>query len=231
MNRAVNSVTLFVAKIRKKRGSGTMGNFITRTFHQNEVIFKQGMRGNVAYILKEGRVEISMSSGEGKIVLAVLNPVCVFGEMALLMEGNKRVATATALQYSEAVEIDKETFDTYIDKSPTVIGTILKVLVERLQKVNQMVTKAPDLFAGTCEILNVLAQHSAQGIHYDAAVKAIAAAFGAAQEPVADKIKMLENFNLLHVRDDNGVRVIELPQKEHFGARARQISEALSLKS
>ena len=208
-----------------------MGNFITRTFHQNEVIFKQGMRGNVAYILKEGRVEISLNSGDGKIVLAALEPVCVFGEMALLIDGNKRVATATALQYSEAVEIDKETFDTYIEKSPTVIGTILKVLVERLQKVNQMVTKAPDLFAGTCEILNVLAQHSAHGVSYDAAVRGIAAAFGALQEPVAEKIRMLESFNLLHVREDNGVRMIVLPQKEHFGARTRQISEALSLKS
>lgn len=230
MNRAVNSVTLYVAKIRKKRGSGAMGNFISRQFHQNEVIFKEGSRGNVAYILKDGRVEISMNSGDDKIVLAVLEPVSVFGEMALLMDDNRRVATATALQYSEAVEIDKETFDTYIDKSPKVIGTILKVLVERLKKVNQMVTKGPDLFLGACEILNILAQHASRGIPYDAAVKAIAAAFLSQPDVVEEKIRILENMNLVEVKEDNGVTVIVLTQKEQFLARTRKIHEALSLK-
>ena len=62
-----------------------MDYFTTRQFYANDIIFKEGSTGHVAYILKEGSVEISLNTGKRKTVLALLSPVCVFGEMALLL--------------------------------------------------------------------------------------------------------------------------------------------------
>jgi len=38
--------------------------FHLRKFSQNEIICKEGATGNVAYILREGSVEISVNVGE-----------------------------------------------------------------------------------------------------------------------------------------------------------------------
>jgi len=70
---------------------------IVREFQTEAVIFREGEIGNTAYILTEGQVEISIQQDGQKSVLAVLNPITVFGEMALLLKDQKRTATAKAV--------------------------------------------------------------------------------------------------------------------------------------
>ena len=84
--------------------------------------------GTVAYILREGGVEISVEVEGSKKVLTV------FGEMALVLPDHQRTATAAAADCSEVVEIAKSDFDDYIDSSPAVIAAALKALVDRLRE-------------------------------------------------------------------------------------------------
>lgn len=109
-----------------------MSGFHVKKFSKDEVICQERSTGNVAYILREGRVEISVNVDGTKKVLAVLEPVTVFGVMALVLKDHKRTATATVLEHAEVVEIEKKDFDEYIEKSPKVITAALKALVDRL---------------------------------------------------------------------------------------------------
>jgi len=122
-----------------------MSGFHVRKCSQNETICKEGATGTAAYILRKGTVEVSVLVEGNKKVLAVLNPVTVFGEMALLLKDHKRTATATALEYSELVEIEKKYFDEYIGESPPVIATALKALVDRLLDTTSRLKKHEDL--------------------------------------------------------------------------------------
>ena len=65
-----------------------------RRFAPGEVIFREGEAGDVAYIVEEGRVEISSLVNGRKHVMAVLGAGDLFGEMALI-DQNERTASAT----------------------------------------------------------------------------------------------------------------------------------------
>lgn len=108
-----------------------MRDFPLREFYPSTIIFEENSIGNTAYILKEGSVEISMKiRGEG-IVLAELNPVTIFGEMALLSKEKKRTATARALSHVKVIEIDKPNFDELLANSPSIVTAILHGITQR----------------------------------------------------------------------------------------------------
>ncbi len=119
--------------------------FQVMKYSQNETICKEGATGTAAYILRKGKVEVSVDVEGNKKVLTILEPVTVFGEMALLWEDHKRTATTTALEYSELVEIEKKYFDEYIGKSPPVVATALNALVNRLLETTSRLKKHEDL--------------------------------------------------------------------------------------
>lgn len=101
-------------------------------FKPSELIFEQNAPADYAYILRGGRVEISMRHGEEKLVLAELKPVSVFGEMALLSKERRRTATAMALDHVRVIKIDKDEFDKQLKATPSFIATILYGVTERL---------------------------------------------------------------------------------------------------
>lgn len=56
------------------------------TYQAGETIVREGDAGSSAYLLKSGKVEVSKTVEDTRIVLAVLEPGQVFGEMSLLDE-------------------------------------------------------------------------------------------------------------------------------------------------
>ena len=110
--------------------SQSKSSFLVRNFLKYSVIFGEGVKGDSAYLLKEGRVEISKMMDGKKKVFAILKPVSMFGEMAILLGDEKRTATAVALEDSKVVEIKKDDFESYIRQSPAMISTLLNVLVQ-----------------------------------------------------------------------------------------------------
>jgi CRP-like cAMP-binding protein len=66
---------------------------ITRTERHaaGDVIFRQGDPGSSMVVILTGRVRISTTSADGKgLILAVLGPGQVLGEIALLVASNRR---------------------------------------------------------------------------------------------------------------------------------------------
>ena len=59
----------------------TNPGFQVEKYRGGEVIFSKGSNGYSAYVLKKGRVEISVMTDGEKIVLTTLEERSVFGEM------------------------------------------------------------------------------------------------------------------------------------------------------
>ncbi len=207
---------------------------LVREFSPGALIFREGEVGNTAYLLTEGQVEISVQQGEKKSILAILKPVTVFGEMALLTKDQKRTASATAVGATKVAEIGRKDFEDFMEQSPKLVNAVLSNLVERLKKTSDLVTRAPDLFVGVAEILNLLMQHSVRGVKYMPSiammrlpdvVKSCAEAFVVPQEEVRKILKQMETLALIEIKAENEQRYIDILPKADFLERCRKISE------
>lgn len=68
-----------------------------RVFRADQVIFREGQHGDLAYIVASGKVYLSKNTDVGERLIAVVGENEIFGEMALIDDAT-RMATATALE-------------------------------------------------------------------------------------------------------------------------------------
>ncbi|HBE78867.1 MAG TPA: cyclic nucleotide-binding protein, partial [Firmicutes bacterium] len=122
-----------------------MINFPIHNYPKDQVIFKEGTTGNVAFIIKEGTAEISIEGESGKLILAELHPGDIFGEMALFLKENKRTATAVALEDCELIAIYKNFFMDYLKECPAVVVTLINSLIQRLQETSIRLSQSKSL--------------------------------------------------------------------------------------
>jgi CRP-like cAMP-binding protein len=82
-------------------------------------LFERGDRGGELYIVYSGRVEISIRDFAGeKIVLTVGEREDLFGELSLL-DNRPRTASATALEDTTRIVLNRETFSCSFRRGPT----------------------------------------------------------------------------------------------------------------
>ncbi len=83
-----------------------------RHIQPGEVLFHQDDEANALFIVVQGELEVAAHSPLGeKVVLAILGPGNVVGEMSLI-EGGPRSATVEAVSECEIFQLNHETFDT-----------------------------------------------------------------------------------------------------------------------
>jgi CRP-like cAMP-binding protein len=102
------------------------------TFSDGKIIFKEGTFGDWLYIVDEGAVEISRRTDEKKIVIAILQPGEILGEVAYISKG-ARSATATAVGKTIVGIIDRNSFDHEFNMLSSDFQMILKTLASRLK--------------------------------------------------------------------------------------------------
>lgn len=105
-----------------------------QSFKAGEFIFKKDEPGDVMYLVTQGNVEIIIHD---KVVEEV-GPGGVLGEMALLDTG-PRSATATAKTDCLLLPIDRKRFEQQVSKSPSFSLKVMRVIAERLRKVDQFI--------------------------------------------------------------------------------------------
>jgi CRP-like cAMP-binding protein len=103
------------------------------TFQDGEAIFTEGANGDWIYVVEEGTVEISKKVDDRKIVIEILKPGDIFGEMAYI-DKTPRSATATAIGKAVVGIIDREFFDKEFNKLSADFQQILKTVALRLRK-------------------------------------------------------------------------------------------------
>jgi CRP/FNR family cyclic AMP-dependent transcriptional regulator len=104
-----------------------------RTFEADTVLFREGDRGEVLYILYQGTVKLFKIDLEGhEKTLAILKPPEFFGEMALLGEGG-RSATALCLRETHVYLLFKDDFERLLREYPNISLNVANTLSERLR--------------------------------------------------------------------------------------------------
>jgi len=101
-----------------------------RAYIDNSIIFSEHEPGRELYIIKAGKVKITRITNE-EILLTVLNPGDIFGEMALL-DSKPRSATATAFGTVTLMAINKENFEKMVQEQPQLVTKLIQLLSERI---------------------------------------------------------------------------------------------------
>jgi CRP-like cAMP-binding protein len=107
-----------------------------KTFRAGERVFAEGDDGHEMYVVKAGKVELLA----GSVPLEVVEPGGILGEMALISD-DKRIASAQAIEESQLVPIDRDKFRFLVQQTPDFALEVMKVLAQRLRKMNVRHTK------------------------------------------------------------------------------------------
>lgn len=104
---------------------------------EGEVLFNEGDRGEIMYLIREGKIKITKGKGAEEKTLAVLKEGDFFGEMAII-DGSPRSAGAVAVTPVSLLVIDKESFKTKLSENP-LIEYVLETLSRRLRTADEQI--------------------------------------------------------------------------------------------
>ena len=102
-------------------------------FEPQEIIFRQGDRGDRLYIIIDGEIEIVKEEpGHGAKVIGRLGSGACFGEMALVND-NPRMATARTVTKVNLLSVDRDTFHALFAHHPPLRRMFQMLIDERLR--------------------------------------------------------------------------------------------------
>jgi len=111
------------------------------TYQDGQIIFKEGNAGDWVYVIESGAVELSKKRGEEKVIVDILEPGDVFGEVSFIAR-IPRTATAQAVGTTTLGVIDRMLLDNEFNKLTGNFRMILKSLALRLEKATEKATQA-----------------------------------------------------------------------------------------
>jgi len=114
----------------------------TVSFPEGGVVFIKGDRGNAAYMVRSGRVEIR----EGGRVVEAMTRGELFGEMALI-DSEPRSASAVAVGSTELAVISPDTFYKLVRDDPDFAIAVMRLMSRRL-RATLAADRSPDERAG-----------------------------------------------------------------------------------
>lgn len=109
---------------------------IRRQFKVGETIFQEGDRGDCAYIIEYGAVEISTGAGAQRRVLARRESGDIFGEMAIV-DSAPRSATVTAVEHCQLLVMSQDQLQARLQSLDPVLRMVLSVILERFRNMVQ----------------------------------------------------------------------------------------------
>ena len=102
-----------------------------RSFRSGEIIMRQGDKGDSAFIIEEGMVEIFIERKEGKIqTVGTRGPGTIIGEMAIVDDA-PRTATVRAVKDCKLLEITRDDYSNRLKSSDPVLQMISQVILTR----------------------------------------------------------------------------------------------------
>jgi CRP/FNR family cyclic AMP-dependent transcriptional regulator len=112
-----------------------------RNFSAGETIFLMGASGDSMMAVLDGNVRISVPSPEGKeIVLAIIQPGEVFGEIAVL-DGKERTAEATAMTDCTLAVLERRDVMAFLESNPTGWPRLVDLLCARLRHSDRQIAE------------------------------------------------------------------------------------------
>ncbi len=112
-----------------------------RNFAAGETIFLMGASGDSMMAVLDGNVRISVPSPEGKeIVLAIIQPGDVFGEIAVL-DGKERTAEAAAMTDCTLAVLERRDVMAFLESNPSGWPRLVDLLCARLRHSDRQIAE------------------------------------------------------------------------------------------
>ncbi|HHE46954.1 MAG TPA: Crp/Fnr family transcriptional regulator [Bacteroidetes bacterium] len=113
---------------------------ILRKFGRNSPIIFEDDVGNCLFIIKKGRVKISINAPDGgEAILAILGEGDFFGELSVI-DGLARSASVTSIDGVELMMMNRNDFMELLEKVPKIAITLLKELAGRIRKSDSQIS-------------------------------------------------------------------------------------------
>ena len=110
---------------------------IERRFPNNKTIVEEGLPGDYMYVILEGRVKVTILSGDGREkILGMLGEGEFFGEMALL-DRAPRVGSCKTLSETRILALARNDFLSVLRRSPDLAMAVIQELTRRLRQVDE----------------------------------------------------------------------------------------------
>lgn len=138
---------------------------IERTYKKGQLIFYQGDPAEALFVVIEGRVKVVVVSEEGdEMLLVTLQPVDVFGEVALI-DGEPRSASAETLEQTRVLVLTRATFLEALRQSPAMTEPLLRSLGAVLRRLTEQTADLVflDLHGRVAKLLVGLAEKNEAG--------------------------------------------------------------------
>ncbi len=103
-----------------------------KTYGPGERVFIEGEPAECAYLIQEGKIEISKRKDDDAVVIGTAGKGEMLGEMALIAS-EPRSATARCTEETTVLIVPKEEFDRRLANSDLVIQRLLQQLARRLR--------------------------------------------------------------------------------------------------
>lgn len=111
------------------------------TYRDGDVIFEEGNAGDWIYVVLSGAVEITKHVGDRDVVVDVVEPEDVFGELGFISQ-TPRTASARAVGETLLGIVDRTFLDQEFNKLSGDFRVILKSMAMRLKKTTEIAFQA-----------------------------------------------------------------------------------------
>jgi diguanylate cyclase len=101
-----------------------------RQFKKGEILIREGERGECAYVIETGNVEILVQREGQPIQIGIRGPGSLIGEMAMI-DDKPRTATVRAVDDCDVLEITREDFSRRVDAADPVLKMVMRVITTR----------------------------------------------------------------------------------------------------
>lgn len=173
-----------------------------------EVLFHEGDRGEIMYLIREGKIKITKGRGDEEKTLAVLKEGDFFGEMAII-DGSPRSAGAVAVTPVSLLVIDKESFKEKLRENP-LIEYVLETLTRRLRTADEQIRLLTIKSEERRVLAHIITKAKETGRETDAGTEVtpfslenLAQITGITEHKVRDYINKLVQVNLVILRENS----------------------------
>lgn len=105
-------------------------------FEPDELLVRQGEVATSIHLIAAGHVAAETGSDADRVMLVVMGPGDVFGELALVDGRGRRTADVRALDETQTLAIERPAFEQLRARSPTVDRFVVALLAARVRRLS-----------------------------------------------------------------------------------------------
>lgn len=116
-----------------------VGCLRARSYRRGQVVFNDGDEGDCLHLVQRGRLDVQATTMDGNtIVLRVVQPGELVGELSLVHPGHRRTGRVTALEATDTLVLFRRDFERLRSEHPGVDRFLVGALAERVVRTSEL---------------------------------------------------------------------------------------------